>query len=53
MIYMYNTVRIIQDTHKLYIMLCVKRVVYVYTHIIRKGEIYQKPKTLIVWIGET
>ena len=33
-------------------MLCVKRVVYVYTHIIKKGEICQKPKTLIVWIGE-
>ena len=23
------------------------------THIIKKGEIYQKPKTLIVWVGET
>ena len=25
----------------------------VHTHIIKKGEVYQKPKTLIVWIGET
>ena len=25
----------------------------VHTHIIKKGEIYQKPKTLIVWVGET
>ena len=25
-------------------MLCVKRVVYVYTHIIKKGEIYHKTK---------
>ena len=24
-----------------------------YSHIIKKGEIYQKPKTLIVWVGET
>ena len=24
-----------------------------HTHIIKKGEIYQKPKTLIVWVGET
>ena len=23
-----------------------------HTHIIKKGEIYQKPKTLIVWVGE-
>ena len=23
------------------------------THIIKKGEIYQKPKTLIVWVAET
>ena len=21
------------------------------THLIKKGEIYQKPKTLIVWVG--
>ena len=25
----------------------------VHTHMIKKGEIYQKPKTLIVWVGET
>ena len=25
----------------------------VHTHIIKKGEIYLKPKTLIVWVGET
>ena len=25
----------------------------VHAHIIKKGEIYQKPKTLIVWVGET
>ena len=25
----------------------------VHTHIIKKGEIYQKPKNLIVWVGET
>ena len=24
-----------------------------HTHIIKKGEIYQKPKTLIEWVGET
>ena len=24
-----------------------------HTHIIKKGEIYQKPKSLIVWVGET
>ena len=24
-----------------------------HTHIIKKGEIYQKPKTLNVWVGET
>ena len=24
-----------------------------HTHIIKKGEIYQKSKTLIVWAGET
>ena len=23
------------------------------TYIFKKGEIYQKPKTLIVWVGET
>ena len=24
-----------------------------HTHIIKKGEIYQKPKSLVVWVGET
>ena len=24
-----------------------------HTYIFKKGEIYQKPKTLIVWVGET
>ena len=23
-----------------------------HTHIIKKGEIYQKPKSLVVWVGE-
>ena len=33
-------------------MQCVRCTLYsVHTHIIKKGEIYQKPKTLIVWVG--
>ena len=24
-----------------------------HTYIFKKGEVYQKPETLIVWVGET
>ena len=28
-------------------------IIVTHSHIFKKGEIYQKPKTLIVWVGET
>ena len=29
------------------------KIILRHTHIIKKGEIYQKPKSSVVWVGET
>ena len=39
---------IVMHTH-VYLIRCKIR----HTLIIKKGEIYQKPKSLVVWVGET
>ena len=41
----------LQFSSHLYLTRCM--IIVRHTHIIKKGEIYQKPKTLIVWVGET
>ena len=44
----------IHNTLMLYAVCSVFAMIIVrHTHIIKKGEIYQKPKSLVVWVGET
>ena len=27
-------------------------IIVMHTHIIKKGEVYQKPKSFVVWVGD-